>query len=256
MKRQSHIMLMASTLILFLVGCAELPDDGADTKVGKFENLNRMRYIEIFLVGGNALTGNLKANVYNTMFTTNYDPASKDSAPANWVESLDLEALEKTNGALGASINGPKLWMPDTVEIPVGVERDFNGRKIPWCGTLDLAGVDLEAAKSGAGGYLPTTIARESTFTYKKGTLTFLIDDTDGNTWIMKGFEQSAFTYDEYVANRESYFKKLPEGWKLREKVLEKDLILVPDTGIAAIMPDENFCVYDKTGPGYSNYTP
>ena len=38
--------------------------------------------------------------------------------------------------------------------------------------------------------------------------------------------------------------------------MLDKDLIEVPVTGIATIMPDEFFNIYDKTGPGMSNYQP
>jgi len=49
---------------------------------------------------------------------------------------------------------------------------------------------------------------------------------------------------------------KLPSGWKHRSKVLDQDLVLVPERGIATFMPDECFNVYDKTGPGYSNYKP
>lgn len=30
----------------------------------------------------------------------------------------------------------------------------------------------------------------------------------------------------------------------------------VPETGIATMIPDEFFNVYDKTGPGHSNYKP
>jgi hypothetical protein len=33
-------------------------------------------------------------------------------------------------------------------------------------------------------------------------------------------------------------------------------LIEVPENGVATIMPDEFFNVYDKTGPGMSNYKP
>jgi hypothetical protein len=33
-------------------------------------------------------------------------------------------------------------------------------------------------------------------------------------------------------------------------------LIEVPEAGVATIMPDEFFNVYDKTGPGMSNYKP
>lgn len=45
-------------------------------------------------------------------------------------------------------------------------------------------------------------------------------------------------------------------GWKVRIKTLEKDLIERPESGVATIMPDEHFNVYDKTGPGMTNYTP
>ena len=38
--------------------------------------------------------------------------------------------------------------------------------------------------------------------------------------------------------------------------VLDTDLLLVAETGVATIMPDELFNVYDKTGPGYSSYKP
>jgi hypothetical protein len=53
-----------------------------------------------------------------------------------------------------------------------------------------------------------------------------------------------------------SLYKQLPPGWKYRTRVLDLDLIMIPQTGIATIMPDEFFNVYDKTGPGYSNYKP
>jgi hypothetical protein len=33
-------------------------------------------------------------------------------------------------------------------------------------------------------------------------------------------------------------------------------LIEVPESGVATIMADEFFNVYDKTGPGMSNYRP
>ena len=39
-------------------------------------------------------------------------------------------------------------------------------------------------------------------------------------------------------------------------KTLEKDLIENPEGGVATIMPDEFFNVYDKAGPGMSNYKP
>ena len=63
-------------------------------------------------------------------------------------------------------------------------------------------------------------------------------------------------TYDEFLAALPSVYQKLPEGWKVRVKTLEEDLIEKPEGGVATIMSDEFFNVYDKTGPGMSNYKP
>ena len=60
----------------------------------------------------------------------------------------------------------------------------------------------------------------------------------------------------QFVAAGASNFKKLPPGWKFRVKTLDKNYIEVPVGGVATIMPDEFFNVYDKTGPGMSNYKP
>ena len=83
--------------------------------------------------------------------------------------------------------------------------------------------------------------------------------DADGNTWIMKGFElglRPKHSYEEFVADAAEMFEHLPAGWKVRVEVLERDLTETPENGIATIMADEHFNVYDKTGPGMSDFTP
>jgi len=57
------------------------------------------------------------------------------------------------------------------------------------------------------------------------------------------------------IAGR-AIFKQLPEGWKARIVTLEQGNHEVPESGVATIMADEFFNVYDKTGPGMSNYKP
>lgn len=241
-------------------GCNKsLPDDGANAKLMHFDNMNRVRYIEIFVVGGDPLKGGLRANVYNTSLVPGFDPtkANRDSAPQAYVEGVNTEQIKKQFNAYAVKINGPKLWMLDWFDIPLGNTQELNGMKIPWCAELQLTPEKL--VKMGKEGYIPTTIERKSKIGYNKGTLVFLIDDTEGNTWIMKGFELGMtprWTYEQFAADPASKFQKLPTGWKYRTKVLDQDLILVPETGVATIMPDEFFNVYDKTGPGYSNYKP
>ena len=89
-------------------------------------------------------------------------------------------------------------------------------------------------------------IAQEAPFIssvgWNKGTKVVLLDDPEGNTWIMKGFElgiKPKHTYEQFLAAGESNFKKLPAGWKFRIKVLDKDYVETPETGVATIMVDE-----------------
>ena len=51
--------LLFLALCTFLTGCAKLPNDGADAKVMRFDNLRDVRYAEVFLIGGDAITHNL-----------------------------------------------------------------------------------------------------------------------------------------------------------------------------------------------------
>ena len=230
--------------------------DGAGAKYARVEHMHRLRFIEIFLAAREAKTGNLVAACYNTMFTANGIPASKDTAQQDLVAGLDFAKLKDAYGVLGASLNGPKLWLPDWAEADIGVEREFNGIKAAWVAQLNMA---QGGAISESAPYQPMTIARKSSLGWNKGTTVLLLDDAEGTTWVMKGFQlglEPPYTYEAFVAAGQRQFKKLPAGWKFRVKTLEEDLIETPESGVATIMPDEFFNMYDKTGPGMSNYTP
>lgn len=230
--------------------------DGVGAKYMRVKNMHKVRFIEIFLAGREAKTGNMVAACYNTMFTREGIPASKNTAPQTLVQGLDFAKMKKEYGVLGASLNGPKLWLPDWSDIDSGVERDFNGIKAAWVAQLNM-GNNTSVGESTP--YKPMTIARKSGVGWNKGTTVLLLDDADGNTWIMKGFQlglKPQYTYEQFVAAGQSQFKKLPPGWKFRVKTLEKDLVETPEGGVASIVPDEFFNVYDKTGPGMSNYKP
>jgi hypothetical protein len=173
------------------------------------------------------------------------------------VEGLDFEQIKKEFGVLGASLNGPKLWLPDWTDIDTGLVRNFNGIPAPWVAQLNMG--DNKGGVSESTPYKPVTIARESSLGWNKGTTVLLLDDDEGRTWVMKGFQlglNPQHTYKDFVSGGASMFKQLPAGWKVRVKTLEKDLIETPENGVATIMPDEHFNVYDKTGPGMTNYTP
>jgi hypothetical protein len=232
-------------------------DDGVGAKSVRVENMHQVRFIEIFLAHRDATTGKLVAECYNTMFTSQGIPESKDTAPQALVKGLDFEKMKEEFRVLGASLNGPKLWTSDWTEIDKGVEREFNGIKAAWVAQLSMG--DNAKGVSETVPYQPTPIARKSGVGWNKGTTVILLDDAVGNTWILKGFQmglEPKYTYDEFIARGQNQFKKLPAGWKFRVKTLEEDLIEIPEGGKATIMADEFFNVYDKTGPGMTNYKP
>ena len=231
--------------------------DGVGAKPGRLDNMHKTRFIEIFLAHRDAKTGKLVAECYNTMLTPKGITASKDTAPQALVEGLDFARMKMDYGVIGASLNGPKLWLPDWTEIDMGVERDFGGIKATWVAQLDMG--DNAGGVAESTPYKPMSIARKSGMGWNKGTTVLLLDDAEGNTWILKGFQlglKPQHTYEQFVAAGARNFKKLPPGWKFRIKKLDKDYIEVPVTGVATIMPDEFFNIWDKSGPGMSNYKP
>lgn len=233
-------------------------NDGENAQKKGVDGLHLTRYIEMFLATRSPDSGEVVAACYNSMFTSSGVPASRDTAPQQLVEGLDFDKLKEEYQILGASLNGPKLWTPDWSEFDAGVERSFNGIPATWVAQLNM-GVDGASGVEDSAPYEPVTIARESGIGWNKGTRVLLIDDSDGNTWIMKGYQlglEPKHSYEEFMSKGAAMFTTLPQGWKVRIKTLEKDLIERPEKGVATVMPDEHFNVYDKTGPGMTNYKP
>lgn len=223
---------------------------------GRVDGMHQTRYIEIFLAGREAKTGDLVAACYNPMFAAGGIPASRDTAPQALVEGIDFDQLKTDYGLLGASLNGPKIWTPDWSEIQIGRVRDFNGIKAPWVAQLDMK---QGGAVADVAPYQPMTITRDSRLGWSAGSTVMLLDDAEGNTWIMKGFQlglEPRFSYDDFIANGASYFAHLPAGWTFRVTTLEQELIETPENGVATIMADEFFNVYDRTGPVQMNFKP
>jgi hypothetical protein len=231
--------------------------DGDNARSGRVDDMHMTRYVEFFLAAPDPKTKKLVAACFNTMFTPKGIPASRDTAPQKLVEGLDFTRIKSEFGVIGASLNGPKLWTPDWTDIEIGKMQTFNGIEAAWIAQLNMGEGNRAVDQSTP--YKPATIARKSALGWNKGTQVLLLDDADGNTWVLKGFQlgiHPKHTYEEFVAAGQSNFKQLPPGWKFRVKVLEKDLIEKPESGVATIMPDEFFNVYDKTGPGMTNYKP
>jgi hypothetical protein len=236
-----------------LAGCSTLPQDDAGAELRRFENLRANRYTEIFLIGGNAITKNLQGGVYNTV-GLNSSTGTGDSSPQALLDKVDLIALKREYDVLSVYKNGPRLWTLDWVEVMVGKERDFNGLKARWVTWLNVP-KEMSSHKSVA--YKSITVERNTQFGFNKGKPVFILDDPEGNSWVMKSaslIRDPNQTYDS-LKDLGSRLKPAP-GWQFRVQMLDRDLVLTPDNGIAHITQDELGNTYDRVGGAYSNFKP
>lgn len=255
--RSNSVLKLLGVLIVagvLLAGCTKslLPDD-AGAKLIRYDNVKGQRYTEMFLIGGNPITKDLKAGVYNTL-GLNSPTSTGDSSPQAMLDKVDVEALKKQYDMLSVYKNGPRLWTLDWVEVMAGKERDFNGLKARWVTWLE---VPKEMTHHESVAYKVITVKRDTQFGINKGSLAFILDDPEGNAWVMKSASlivDPKQTYDS-LKDLGTRLKPAP-GWKFRAVTLEKDLILTPDKGTAHITQDELGNTYDRVGGPYSNYKP
>jgi hypothetical protein len=230
-----------------------LPNDGADAKPFTFKGVRGQRYTEMFLIGGNAITKDLKANVYNT-WGLNGGATTGDSCPAALLDKVDVKELKDRYHVLAAFKNGPRLWTLDWIEVEMGKELDFGGMKARWVNWLDMKGISTEP---GAADYKNITVGRHTKFGFDKGKQVFILDDPAGNPWVMQAYSlivDSNLTY-ELLKDLGSKLK-LPEGWKFRTKVLDEDLTIKAVDGIAHIVQDDLENTYDLCADGSCNFNP
>ena len=86
-------LVIAAALILYPKLVVTLPNDGADAKPNTFTAVRGQRYTEMFLIGGNAITKDLSANVYNTT-GLNGGATTGDSCPAAILDKVDVKELK------------------------------------------------------------------------------------------------------------------------------------------------------------------
>ena len=109
-------VLVVVAIVVYPKLIVTLPKDGADAKLVTFKGTYGHRYTEMFLIGGNAITKNLEANVYNT-WGLNGSDTTGDSSPAALLDKIDVKEVAKNFHMLAAFKNGPRLWTLDWIEV-------------------------------------------------------------------------------------------------------------------------------------------
>lgn len=249
----ARVGLMLAAVFALAACSKSLPDDSVGATLMRFENVRGQRYTEIFLIGGNPITKALKGGVYNTI-GLNGPTGTGDSSPQAVLDKVDIGALKEQYDVLSVFKNGPRLWTLDWVEVMVGAERDFNGLKARWVMWLD---VPKEMRRHESVAYKPISGKRDTQLGINKGSPAFLLDDPEGNSWVMKSASLIVDPNQTYESLEDLGGRlKLAPGWKFRAVVLEQDLVLTPDSGAVKITQDDLGNTYDRVGGAYSNYKP
>ena len=233
-------------------GCEMNAQDKATMVMMKFPNLRNVSFCEVILWCG-------EGGTYGTTWLN--DP--KDSCPETLYKGLNEQVLASKYQVKSVSLNPPRgrrYWIIDSLEIPASITvRDFNGLKAHYWGELEPTPTGepqkLDPAKVR---YTSKFFKRDSVITFEKGKPVFLLEDSEGITWVYKNYTtilDPALTYAD-LPKLDLRLKNLPAGWKFRTRTLDQDLIIKAVDGKARIMWDELGGSWDALDPGVANHTP
>jgi len=232
---------------------AKLPHDDEGAQLMRFEGTRGQRYTEIFLIGGNVLPHHLTAGIYNTIGLNDPD-GTGDTCPQEVLDGVNVDQLKEEFDLLGAFKNGPRLWTLDWVEAMVGRESDFNGLRARWVMWLE---VPKEMRKHEAVAYKEIHGKRDTHLGINAGSPAFILDDPDGDSWVMKSASLIVDPDQTYESLKDLGGRLKPEpGWSFRTVTLEQDLVLLSDDGNVRITQDELGNTYDRVGGPFSNFKP
>jgi len=232
---------------------SQLPDDCAAAEQRKFDNLRGYRFEEIDLYARDVIKKVVYVSIYNTTGQNDGDD-TRDSAPQDYAAHVDPKKVAKKFQAVAAWTSPPRYWAVDWLADRVGAVRNFDGLDAAWMGNGPAPESRL-SAKPPSDAYRMEWFPRTAIEGFKKGAKVYLLDDPKSHTWVLTAYTGA---HDTAVDDLDSLGDrlKLPQGWKFRSVMLDKELILEAKGGYAASTQDDKGDVYHLAGPGQSNFTP
>ena len=200
------------------------------------------RFCEVGLITGTS-QDNAIANIWNTTGACDPEPGQ--------VEALDAATVARENGVLSAWLNPVRHWMFDRLDVwETGDDRTFGGITGTWMGVAGAAAMKQATVRDS---YSPGYIYRSSTFTFSKGSEVYLLDEPDGEVFIMESSarHQDPVPGEDALAHLGSRLD-LPGGWGFRAVTLDRDLTV--STGghdhLAHVLQDNLHNLYQGSDAG------
>jgi hypothetical protein len=211
------------------------------------------RYTEFLIVWGSPLKKDFVAGVYNTV-GLNDPEGTGDTTPQNKLEKIDLDQVTDDMEALSHVLNGPRLWTIDHLGVNTGKKHNFKGLEARWVMWFPIPdeireGKDLS--------YYVMDALRDTDMTIWKGSRVYILDDPDGNSFVMKSASLIKEPNQKFEDLKDLGSRlKLADGWNFRTKILEQELVFKTKDGKSFIVQDDIGNTYDRVGGPYSNYKP
>jgi hypothetical protein len=264
MRRTQIIGTAAATLALILLGgCGSSPSpassgsstaDGTSGGSGASTSapppLRDVRYCEV--IPAVTSGGTVTSTVYNTLGFNN--------CPERQWNNLTEDMVNQEYGSQSAQLNGPRHWVIDLGQQPAApaptdgtpTTFTFGGIEMGIRGQLTSA---VGAPAVGDQYYVVNTVARNTVWTYLKGTMIYELTDPGGNVYVMQSYSTQinpALNLQELPTLAQTL--SLPPGWTFATETLDNQLNLV--TGGTAYVINDNFVnsyqkrtELDTTGP-------
>jgi hypothetical protein len=237
-------------------GCARHLHDGYGAKTMKMSNLRGIVYGEISL-----LCDQSGATMYNTTGMNNPSNPAQPSSPADSAPLVLWNGFSEGTVAMDYEVpngfkNGPRFWVNDWIQLPVGPTLNFNGLYARWFAYpnyppgVQKAGITANAYKSNA-------IQRNSLMGFDAGKSIYVLVDTNNVAWVMQAASQQVDP-TETIQSLGTLSSKLslPSGWKYQVIPLTKELQIKAVNGTANVTTDSQGNTYDQCFSTACSYNP
>jgi len=194
-------------------------------------------YCEILLVEGTP--EEFSAVVYGTQHL--------NECPAAAWDALDPDAIQADTGAAMVKMNGPRLWMTDSV---IGHRAASGGQQETFGDLLMnlLATVEVSGGQA-VGPYQEAPVQRSTTYVFNAGQEVYELTDPGGEVYVLQAMSQIVdpdLTPDALPDLGAQL--ALPDDWTYTARTLQEPLVMRA-IGEAVVIQDELENTYQRVGP-------
>jgi hypothetical protein len=193
--------------------------------------------------------------MYNTTGLNN-QANPNDTAPALLWNSFSEGTVALDYEVPGAFKNGPRFWVNDWINLPVGPELSFNGLNARWFAYPNYP-PGIQKLGITANAYHSNDIARNSTMGFDAGKSVYVLIDPSNNVYVMQAASQQVNPNEtiQSLATLGSTLS-LPQGWKYQVIPLTKELQISAVNGTAKVTTDSEGNSYDECFETACSYNP